>query len=164
MRWGWFALALLGVLLLQTTLVPVLTRGYLDLFLVVTLWVGLRADPIDARLAAFACGMAQSLETAGPLGAHAFAHGLSGWLLTVLAESLNMRTWPARFIAAATAGAAGQLLLRLYQRVVLGFQFESFGALLLTALFPALVAAACVTLITVFLDRRRRQRRRSRLY
>lgn len=164
MRWGWYALLLVVALILQTTLVPVLTGGWLDLFLVIALWVGLRADPLDARLAAFAAGLAQSLETAGPFGAHAFALGLTGWLLTLMIDSLNVRAWLPRFVATSLAAAAGQIVLRLYQRAYLEFQFESFGSLLANALIPALVAAGLVSTATILLDRSRRKRRAGRYY
>lgn len=161
MKWGGFAVALLATWIAQTTLVRLLAFPHLDLFLVLTLWTALRAPPWDARLAAWVVGMAQSLESTGPLGAHAVAHGVTGWLLTMLREGVNTRSFSGRFLATFLAAAAGQLLLRGYQSLYLDMSLGGPWSVLGAAALSSLVAAGIVSLLATWLAPSRRRMRYS---
>jgi hypothetical protein len=160
MNWAGFAAALLGFVLLQTTAVRYLPVPGVDLLLILTLWVGLFAPANDARLAALACGFAQGLTTVDSIGAHVFSFGVAGWLITILRESLNMRSIPARFIAMFGAACGGLAVLRLFQaadryfsRLAPGSAAEIVSALIVSAG----IAAGVVTIASAIRQSRRRR-------
>ena len=159
MNWLGFSIALVLTYFFQTTLAALAPAGSLDLFLVLTLVAGFLMPIADARLAGWLAGFVQSLETAGPVGAHAFSLGLSAWLQTMLRDSLNMRSHTARFLAAMTGAVAGQGALRLYQYLLLGHVFESWGEWTKLVLVVSLVAAIAATIVSALVRAGRRRRR-----
>lgn len=161
MSWFGFAVALLVTLLAQTTLhwadwVPPFG---LDLMLALCLAVALVAPVHEARLAGWIVGLAVDLMTAdGPLGPHAFAFGLTAWLITHLRETLNRYVWWGRLLIAAGAALPGQALLLVHLHAIQGGHIRSLGsavgALILLSATAALLAAI-VTALPRFTVRRR---------
>ena len=159
MTWPFFLFALVVAVLLQTTLVRLAPSGMLDLPLFLALAAGLLMPTYDARLAAWTAGLAQSLETLGPLGPHAFALGLAGWALTRLREGVNLRVWWGRFAITFLAGFSGLALLRLYQTAYLQLKFETTLQPFIDAAILAGVGAILLTVLTSYRPIRRRMLR-----
>ncbi len=158
MRWAYFIIALLLVLVLQTGVVAFLGRDWLDLLLALALFYGLTAPAPDARLAGLCTGLAQDVRTGGPMGVHALALGLAGLLLTYFREQVNRHVWWARWVIASIAGLAAQFVVLLHQSYVqhLGY---SWGYILLSAALTALVSGLLAALAAGVPHAVRRRRR-----
>lgn len=164
MRWLLFWIVLAVVFVLANAIVTRWLPDYIDLFLILTLIIGLAAPTFDARIAGFLTGFAQDMGTIGPVGPFAFTLGLTAWLATMLRESFNLKLWWVRFLVAFTAGATGQLILRGYQHYGLDMFATArdwIGAAFASGAFSAL-AAATLTMAVSFGRRTRRGRRRAR--
>lgn len=75
------ALALLGVLVLQVTVTPMIEIGpaHPDLALVILLWFAERAGPVGGTLAGFGLGILQDMVSIGPVGSQALAKSSLGF-------------------------------------------------------------------------------------
>lgn len=160
MRWLPFAIALLAVLLLQTTVVPFLPLPGLDLLLTLALVCGLVAPAPEARLAGWITGFAKDLDTLGPVGLHALALGLAALLLTRLRELVNLHLWWVRGFIAFVVAVPAELLVLLHQRFLQGLALGP-AQIVFGALGHALLAALLAMLVTglpAALGRPRRRR------
>lgn len=156
---GWLALtlSLIVAYLFQTTVFTP-ADWPVDLFLVVALVAGLSAPTPDARLAAWFSGLAADLGTVGPIGVHALALGLTGLLLTQLRSTVNEYLWWARFWVALLAAIPGHILILLHLRYFQADLSLTWMDFFLPAGLPiAAGAAALITQLSVFRQRRRRQ-------
>jgi len=157
MPWGLFSLALVLVLVLQTSVLPFCVPPAVDLLLALALVCGLTAPAVDARLAACLVGFAQDLDTAGPFGLHALLLGLAVTALTHLREWVNRHLWWARWLVGFVAALPAQFVLELHLR----YGHGEWGRMLLDAALTSLVAAllaALVTALPTLLRRRGRLR------
>ena len=116
-----FLLALLGVCLLQPTIVPRLAIGGIqpDLFLVLVFGLSLSAGAELATGAGFLIGLYQDTLSGAPLGLNAFTLSLVGFLVSRLSRQLRMAQLPARFtmlfLAGVVSGLTSLLVLRFFQ-------------------------------------------------
>lgn len=158
MPWGVFAGAVLLVYLAQTAVIGVLGWSWIDLFLSMTLMVGLLSPMHEARIASWLIGLAQDFGSTDTFGIHAFTLGLVGLLLTAVRGTLNLRPWPGRLVFAFLCGWAGPLLYALHLRFWSGAESIGFFDIVVVSAGQALIAAAAATLLTswpVFRPRRR---------
>lgn len=164
MRWGWFAAAVVIVLILQKTLLWALSWSSLDLFLALALFVGLNASGPQARIAAWLCGFAQDLAGEPQmLGIHSLVLGLTGFLLVWMRDSgAGQANWT-RLIAAQFSAWAGQFVYLL----LLGNWFAPgsitawtlFSTSFWTALLASVLAIAVMSLPAISNRRNRVSRR-----
>ncbi len=159
MRWARFAVALLVTLVIQTTVLRFVAGPWLDLLLVLALVCALAAPRDDARLAALLVGLAQDMQTEGPLGVFALGLGLSGLVVTGLREQVNRHLWWVRWLIACVAAVPGQLLIALHKRFWQGDN-TSWGQLLLNCLITSVVAALLAAVVVGFPAAYRRRRHR----
>lgn len=168
MPWAVFGIALLGVLLLQTTLLAALgLNDDLDLFLVLTILCGLLAPTLDARIAGWLIGLCQDLSSGAGLGPRALALGLTAWLITLLRDWIPVRPLLTRLIVAFVAALPGQMLALAHSFWWRGHGTATFGRLLVLALLSSLLAAVLAVALTCLpwlAQRRRTQFRSARPY
>ncbi len=153
MAWGLFAIALLIVYLLQTTVLPHVAPQWVDLLLAFALLCGLTAPAPDARLAGWIVGLAQDVGGDGALGVHALVLGLAVLLLTRLREVVNRELWWVRWLAGFVVSWPTQLLGELHDRYLQGAAHSwphMLGYALLTALTASLLAALVLRLPSAF--------------
>lgn len=161
MAWGRFIVALTGVFLLHTSVLPLLGPDWLDLMLMLALIYGLTAPALDARLAGWIIGLARDVDSAGPLGLHALVFGLALVALTQMRESVNRELWWVRALTAFVVAWPAELLLLLYARI---FEQSSAswahiaGRSLTVAAVAALLAGLVIGLPRVRGGRRARRR------
>ncbi|MBW7904249.1 MAG: rod shape-determining protein MreD [Phycisphaerae bacterium] len=148
MRWLVFGLTLIGVLVIQTSVLPVLALDGLDLFLVLAIVWSLSAPVHDARLAAWTAGLAQDLASSGPLGVFAFALGLAGLIVTILRSAVNVYAWWGRLLVAFIAAWPAALIAAAHARYWEGRGSEPLWMLPGNAAGAALLAALLTTLVT----------------
>ena len=98
MQWGWLILAIAGVLVAQTAILPLVGLPWLDLLFTMALVIGLVAPVLDARLAGWLIGFSLDLQSAGPIGLHAFAFGLAVTGLTYVRDMVVRHHWWARWL------------------------------------------------------------------
>jgi hypothetical protein len=101
-RWGIFAVALVCVFVMQTSLIPLLPdlpQRSINAYLVLLLVVGFLAPPADLAIAAWIIGLASDLDGSGPIGADAVAFGIAALALCRLRDSINRELWWARSLA-----------------------------------------------------------------
>ena len=116
-----FLLALLGVCLLQPTVVPRLAIGGIqpDLFLVLAFGLSLSVGTELATAAGFLIGLYQDTLSGAPLGLNAFTLSLIAFLVSRLSRQLRTAQLPARFIllflAGVVSGLTTLLVLRFFQ-------------------------------------------------
>jgi rod shape-determining protein MreD len=116
-----FLLALLGVCLLQPTVVPRLAISGIqpDLFLILAFAVSLSTSTELATGAGFVVGLYQDTLSGAPLGLHAFTLSLVGFLVSRLRRQFRTAHLPARGIllltAAIISGLSTLLLLRFFR-------------------------------------------------
>lgn len=163
MSWSWLAVALVAIYLIQTAVLGPLGLGAIDLFLVLALLCGLVAPVHDARLAAWAVGLAQDAGGGGVLGLHAFAWGLVGLLLTRMRPVINLRLWWARLLVTLAAALPGELLVLLHARYIEGALALAPGRLVGHCLSTSFLAATLAALITVLPRLHRAARRQGHL-
>lgn len=158
-----FTLALLAVVVAQTTLIPWVGIAWLfDLFMIMALAVALLAPLHDARIGAWLTGLVCGLAGLSPLGVHAFALGVAAVIVTNLRETLNVDVWWGRLTILWLGAWPAQLLVRTHLRYWETQQGESAAWLILAAASGALAAAAWATVVTGlpgFSARRRRELR-----
>jgi len=113
-----FLLALLGVCLLQPTLVPRLAIGGIqpDLFLVLAFALSLSVGAEMATAGGFLIGLYQDTLSGAPLGLNAFTLSLIGFLVSRLSRQLGTAQLPARFILLFLAGVVSGLITLLVLR------------------------------------------------
>lgn len=113
-----FLLALLGVCLLQPTLVPRLAIGGIqpDLFLVLAFALSLSVGAEMATAGGFLIGLYQDTLSGAPLGLNAFTLSLIGFLVSRLSRQLGTAQLPARFILLFLAGIVSGLITLLVLR------------------------------------------------
>ncbi|MGD8453041.1 MAG: hypothetical protein PVJ57_14580 [Phycisphaerae bacterium] len=150
MTWLGLLAALLVSLVLQTGLhwLGLASPYGVDLLLALALIYGLAAPLAEARLAGWIIGFGVDLMTEGPLGAHAFALGLTAYFLTVLRERVNGTLWWIRLAICFLAALPGQVLLGLHLRYVLDATGAGLGGLLVSALVLSLTGALVAALAT----------------
>ncbi len=162
MPWVVFALALLGALLLQTAVLPLLPQLLaVDLLLTLALVCGLVAPLHQARLAAWIVGFVYGLASIGTLGVHALAYGCAGVLLTRLRSEINVYVWWGRAILAFLGAWPAELMIRLHLRfwqlALPDPWWRMVGGATLAALLASLLAAALTGLPGGFSAPRRRR-------
>lgn len=173
MPWNAYVLVLAIAFLLQTAVVRLLGFESIDLLFALALFGALTAPLHDARLAAFWAGMAEDLGSGGlggaggPIGAGAFAFGVSGLIVTWLREIANVQIWWVRLVVAFLGALPGQILLAIYGRVWLELHPGSIWLTIVYVLvlsFVSALMAAGLTSLPLFLgwDRRRRRSTRPR--
>ncbi len=141
MHWLGFWVALLVVCIAHAAVGVFGGVSWVDLYLAMALLVALLAPAADARLAALFVGLVQDTQTIGSFGVHGFALGVAGLLLARWREAVNQRSWWARWVVAAPAGGAAELLIVLHERFVQGLTAPSLPAMLLRAAVTALLAS-----------------------
>ncbi len=146
MHWGLYLLALVGVYLVQTTLLRHFAPEWIDLLLALALLLGLTLPAPEARLAGWGAGLMVDIGTDGPLGVHALFFGAAVFLLTYLRELVNRELWWVRWLAGVLVAWPAQLLVFIYERVYEGAA-RSVGGILLQSLLTAIVAALLATLL-----------------
>ncbi len=158
MFWWRFALVLLVVFVLQTTVLSHFAPPVVDLLLTLALWYAWTAPLPEARLAAWLTGFVQDVGTQGPLGLHALSCGLAVWLLTSWRDHVNRDVWWVRWLVGSVAVLPARLLVCVQQRYWQGVAGTWSGMLLdtlLTAVVVGLLAALAVGLPTLLRRRRR---------
>lgn len=150
MPWLSFALALLATFVLQLSVVHALGLRSLDLFLVLTLLLGLFAPVHEARIAGWIAGLVQSLQSDVRFGVEPFALGLTAFALTGLRGLVNTEVWWARLLVVFIAAVPGQLFTVLVDWVldVDPRNRAGFFAVLGAALWVALLASLCAALVS----------------
>jgi rod shape-determining protein MreD len=161
MPWGYFALALLGTYVVQTSVLPHFSPQWLDLLVVLALVCGLTAPAAEARLAGWIAGFAQDAGTAGPIGLHAFTLGLAILVLTYLREMVNRQLWWVRGLVAFVVAMPAQLLVHLHIRLYQGASLPMYRIFLESAATAAAAAVLAALLVGLPGAIRRRQRRHS---
>jgi rod shape-determining protein MreD len=162
MPWSVFAAALLAAFVLQTTVIRLLGVSSLDLLCVLALLCGLLAPTADARIAGWIIGLVQDLGSAQGLGPHAFALGLTAWLLTRLRAWLSVRPVGVRLLACLLAAWPGQFLLLLHAHTLRAGGPLELGSWMLSATMTATWSAVAAVLLTTLPWLAIRKRRRSR--
>jgi rod shape-determining protein MreD len=116
-----FLLALLGVCLLQSAVIPRLAIGGIrpDLFLVLTFGLSLSAGPEVATAAGFLVGLYQDSLSGAPLGLNAFTLSLIGFLVSQMSRQVRTTELAGRlgllFLAGLVSGLTTLLVLRFFQ-------------------------------------------------
>ena len=142
MPWGRFALGLLIVFLLQTTLVRFVSVPAIDLFLTYALLIAFVAPLVDARIAGLIVGLTQDLGSDEGLGTHAFALGVAAVILTKLRGLGQSGPLWVRWLLGVLAGAAALLLVSLHAAFWRGATIASWWQELQLILLTAGIAAA----------------------
>jgi hypothetical protein len=109
MPWLSFAVTLLATFVVQISVVHALGLRSLDLFLTLTLLIGLLAPVHEARIAGWLVGLVQCLQSDVRFGVEPFSLGLTAFLLTGLRGLLNTEVWWARPLVVFLAALPGQL-------------------------------------------------------
>lgn len=159
MRWAPFAIALLAVLALQTSVVALLPLGWVDLFLAFALLCALVGPVHEARLACVVAGFVQGLAGGQALGVQAFALGLAGLVVTRLRTRVNVQVWLGRLAVALAGGFCAALFVELHSRFWEVGRGDSLAWMFFRALGMAAVAAllaAGLTGLPWLMARRRR--------
>ncbi len=156
MRWGWFALALLLVYLVQTAF----PHTWLDLLAAFALACGLLLPVDEACLAGWITGFLQDVGGDGtwPLGPHAVALGLAAFVLTWLRDLINRELWWVRWLAGFLVLFPIQVLVRVYERIWQHANlawWELFSQPFMSAAGAALLAAFAVWVPGALARRRR---------
>ena len=139
-----FLLTLLGVCLVQPTIVPRLAIGGIqpDLFLVLVFGLSLSAGAELATGAGFLIGLYQDTLSGAPLGLNAFTLSLVGFLVSRLSRQLRTAQLPARFtllfLAGVVSGLTTLLVLRFFQ-VLRPLSSSLLGTVLPGALYTAVL-------------------------
>ncbi len=155
MQWGWLILAIVLVLVVQTALLPLAALPWLDLMFAMSLVIGLVAAAPDARLAGWLIGFAVDLQSAGPMGLHAFAFGLAVTGLTYVRELVIRHHWWARWAISFLVACPVQVILHIYLNAgKAGFLGRTAGEAVLTSLVASLLAALIVGLPSLGSPRR----------
>ena len=142
-----FLLALLGVCLLQPTIVPRLAIGGIqpDLFLVLVFGLSLSAGAELATGAGFLIGLYQDTLSGAPLGLNAFTLSLVGFLVSRLSRQLRTAQLPARFtllfLAGVVSGLTTLLVLRFFE-VLRPLSSSLLGTVLPGAFYTAVLGIA----------------------
>ena len=116
-----FLLALLGVCLLQSAVVPRLAIGGIrpDLFLVLTFGLSLSSGAELATAAGFLIGLYQDSLSGAPLGLNAFTLSLIGFLVSQVSRQVRTAELAGRlgllFLAGLVSGFTTLLVLRFFQ-------------------------------------------------
>lgn len=116
-----FLFALLGVCLLQSTVIPRMAIGGIqpDLFLVLVFGLSLSTGVEVATAAGFLIGLYQDALSGAPLGLNAFTLSLIGFLVSRLSRLLKTAQTPTRlgllFLAGVISGLTTLLVLRFFQ-------------------------------------------------
>ena len=116
-----FLLALLGVCVLQSTVIPRMAIGGIqpDLFLVLVFGLSLSTGVEVATAAGFLIGLYQDALSGAPLGLNAFTLSLIGFLVSRLSRLLKTAQTPMRlgllFLAGVISGLTTLLVLRFFQ-------------------------------------------------
>lgn len=116
-----FLLALLGVCLLQSAVVPRLAIAGIqpDLFLVLIFALSLSAGPELATAAGFLIGLYQDSLSGAPLGLNAFTLSLIGFLVSRISRQVKTAELAGQFallfLAGLLSGLTTLLLLRFFQ-------------------------------------------------
>jgi rod shape-determining protein MreD len=162
MSWSLFLIALLVVSVVQSSVLAVMQASVFDvplinLYLGLTLVVGLVARRDDARLAGLTTGLLADLAGVGAFGIQAFALGLTAWLLTMWRDALRTHLWFARVILCFLAALPGELFLSLHTHF---WQLPvdtpvSFWERLLSGVIVSAVAAVLAATVTEFPQFRR---------
>lgn len=108
-----FLVALLAVVLLHsagTWLVPEYPRAS-DLFLVLTVLVALRGDPLAGLLAGLGAGLTHDVFTAGPFALHGFADTAVGFAVARLAQRLVVDRLRGVLLMGVVASVVQQVIL-----------------------------------------------------
>jgi rod shape-determining protein MreD len=107
-----FLLALFGVCLLQSSVIPRLAIGGIqpDLFLVLIFGLSLSAGPEMATAAGFLMGLYQDSLSGGPLGLNAFTLSLIGFLVSRVSRQMKTAELPGRFALLFLAGLLSGLI------------------------------------------------------
>jgi hypothetical protein len=145
MPWGRFALGLVLVLLLQTTLVRFIDLPAIDLFLAYALLVCFVAPLHDARLGAFLAGLVQDLASDDALGVHAVALGAAAVVMTRLRVVSHVAPFRVRLAVATLAAVVGLLIPALHatwwRGAAVASLWDELRLLLLSAVLASAVAA-----------------------
>lgn len=116
-----FLLALFGVCLLQSAVIPRLSIAGIqpDLFLVLIFGLSLAAGPELATAAGFLIGLYQDSLSGAPLGLNAFTLSLIGFLVSRMSRQLKTAELAGRFallfLAGVVSGLTTLLVLRFFQ-------------------------------------------------
>lgn len=162
MNWGWMILVVVIALLIQTAVLPSAEQRWLDLMLALALVVGLVGPTHDARLFGWVVGFAKDLQSADPIGLHAFVLGLAITALTYLRDMVIRQHWWARwligFLVAMTAELITNIFLYAYAAHGTWWQVlsESVGKAAASAAVASFIAAVVVGLPSLALSGRRR--------
>lgn len=155
MQWGWLVLAIVIVLVVQTSVAGLSGLPWLNLLFAMALVIGLVAPAPDARLAGWLIGFASDLQSAGPVGLNAFAFGLAVAGLTYLRELVIRHHWWARWLIGLLVALPVQLILQIYLNAGKdGYFWRTAGEALATSLFASLLAAIIVGLPSLAGSRR----------
>lgn len=148
MPWLTFAIVLLVTFVVQLSVVHVLGLRSLDLFLVLTLLLALRAPAHEARIAGWVAGLVQSLQSDVRFGVEPFSLGLTAFLLTGLRGLVNTDVWWARLLVVLVAAIPGQLFTVLVDWVfdVDARNRAGFFTVVGAAMWVSLLAAVLATL------------------
>ena len=153
MRWGYFAIALVGVMLAQTALAP----DWVDLFAALAFVIALTAAAPEACLAAWMTGFVQDLASTGRLGIHAVLLGVAAWVLVRVRELVNREIGWVRWLVICVVALPLQYFFVLYQRVWEAAHFTWRSAVVYplgVAACSALVAALALAVPTFYARRR----------
>ncbi len=153
MRWGWFALVLLAVVIAQGSFTPRWPMDLgLDLFAAFALACAWCLPAEEACLAGWIIGFIQDVGSLQPLGLHALTLGLATWGLTRIRDLVNRELWWVRWISGFAVLFPAQLLVSL--RILWGkpvewwrFISEPFTTALVGALLAALLALLPAALV-----------------
>ncbi len=151
----WLLGGLLGCAVAQEVLLPPLSLGGVrpDLFLLLVVFLSLRAGPEVACLEGFFIGLCQDALSGGPLGLRAFSLALVGFLASRLGQAMYTDKPLAQFWLL-LGGSAGTGLLTL---ILLSFFLEPPPLLrtLLWVVTPEALLTASVGLLLLRLPRLR---------
>jgi rod shape-determining protein MreD len=145
MRFTRLLLLLIGIVLVQTTILPYLrVFGVVaDLGLVATVAVAYREGPETGAIFGFAAGLSMDLFLQTPLGLSALAYALTGYLIGILQGGLLRSAWWVSPVLGGLGGIIGGLLF-IGIGALVGqeqlFALRSLRVVLLAGLYDALIA------------------------
>ena len=146
-----FLVALVGVCLLQSTIIPSMAIGGIqpDLFLVLVFGLSLSTGIEVATAAGFLIGLYQDALSGAPLGLNAFTLSLIGFLVSRLSRVLKTAQMPTRlgllFLAGVVSGLTTLLVLRFFQ-VSRPFTSSIFRVVLPGALYTSLLGVGLLAI------------------
>ncbi|GBD26034.1 hypothetical protein HRbin30_01361 [bacterium HR30] len=148
-----FVVYVLGALLAQTTLVPLVTRGAftVDLLMVYVVYLGMRRHTVGAVVAAFLVGYLQDVISGTLYGLNAFATTL----VYVAVYRTSRHLWVDNAVSQIFVVGMADTLKHCVVGLVLAFTWgpDQLGSLLGVASWSVLATALCSPIVFAILQR-----------